>query len=108
MNHPKVLSGPASLPITYPPEAGGEQAPSLPAKVAFPNGAGGREEPRASICFLLNASCLQNSLGTVQAPQIRNTWERRRLSRDERLCYSLGKLGGSLKGFPHPAVCTQV
>ena len=33
------------------------------------------EETHASVCFLPNASCLQNPLGRAQAPQIRNTRE---------------------------------
>lgn len=90
---PQVLSASVSLLPLTPAKQAGDWAPRPPAKGAFPRGAGGREETRASICFLPNASCLQNPLGRAQAPQIRNTRETKVAEQgpEERSSTSLGR-----------------
>lgn len=81
---PKILSGLPSLLVAHPSEAGRERTPSLPAKVAFPNGAGGRKG--ASSLHLLPIECFLSPEPTGLSPGSPNQehLERRQLKRDKK------------------------
>lgn len=85
-----------------PSEVGRVRTTSLLPRWRSRIGQEGERGPQASICFMLNASCLRNPTGKVRAPQIRNTWERRWLSGKRRGMLQFGKAfgqqGGPVKG----------